>query len=118
VPVEAGVADQPALATGAEQEAVLAGGEEAAEEGAVAPFVDPLDFIEALVGGDQRLQLLEFPVGDRRDLQLGCHLCTVARRKAALMCRDVRADAVKTPTDRCKSPSKLWDAAGGKRSSR
>ena len=31
---------------------------------------------------------------------------------------DARADAVKTPTDRCKSPSKLWDAAGGKRTSR
>jgi hypothetical protein len=53
VPVETGVAQQFLASAGAEQHPVLAGGEKAVEEGAVALLVDVLGLVEALVGGDQ-----------------------------------------------------------------
>ena len=83
MPVETGVADQLAAVAGAEQHPVLAGGEEAAEEGAVALLVDLLDLVEALIGGDQRQQRLELLTGDRGDLDFGGHAPTVARRRKA-----------------------------------
>ena len=104
MPVEAGVADQSALAAGAEQEAVLAGGEEAAEEAAVALVVDLRHLVEALVGGDQRQQLLELRGGDRGDLDLSGHRVTVARRKAAVTSRDSRAGDVNGPHEPVRVP--------------
>jgi hypothetical protein len=72
-PVKAGVADKAPLPAGAEQQATLAGSDEAAEEGADPLLPEVLDLLEAQVGGDQRHQLLELLGGDGGDLQLGAH---------------------------------------------
>lgn len=92
MPVEAGVADELARVTpprvaaalpGTEQQAVLAGGEEAGEEGAVALVVDLFDFVEALVGGDQRQQLLQLVCRQRRDAEVLGHRRRTYRARPA-----------------------------------
>ncbi len=73
MPVEAGVPDQLLVMPGAEQHPVLAGSEEAGEEGSVALFVDVLDLVEALVGSDHRQQRLQLLRRDRLDSNRRLH---------------------------------------------
>src|SRR4051794_33949322 len=67
MPVEAGEADQGVLDRSSQQQAVVAGRDEAGEEATVALLVDLLDAVEALVGGEQRQRLLELLRGHRFD---------------------------------------------------
>jgi len=106
-PVEAGVAEQPALPPGADQHSVVAGGEEAGKEVPVALVVDVLDLIEALVGGDQRQQLVHLPALDRRD-QRFLHLAdATATWNFALTSREDAPRAVNQRTEQAGSTPPL-----------
>ena len=67
VPVEAGVAEQLAPRASAEQQAVVAGAMKRRKKARLRSSSILLDLVEALVGGDQRQQLLELLRADRLD---------------------------------------------------